>query len=67
MLISTYDPNAEAVCPKCGFVKCMNTYGNLAFPPRYMDFRHEECGTEWRIHIGEGRVEVLSDPETITG
>ena len=61
MLLATYDPNAQASCPKCGFVHCLNIGGNLAFSPRYMDFEHEECGTKWRRYIDQDRTELLNE------
>jgi hypothetical protein len=52
MIISTYNPeNAQATCPKCGFVKCRIVRGNLAFGRRYMVFYHEACKTEWEITL----------------
>jgi len=51
MLISTYNPNCQATCPKCGLVKCETTGGNIAFGERYMDFHHKQCNTNWRIYL----------------
>jgi hypothetical protein len=61
MLLSTYNPNSQGTCPKCGFVACRSVGGNLAFGSRYMDLQHDACGTRWRVFIDEGRVEVLQD------
>ena len=60
MLLSTYDPNSQAHCPKCGFVHCLNVGGNLAFGSRYLDFVHK-CGTKWRRYIDEERTEVMEN------
>ncbi len=52
MLLNTYNPDAEARCPKCEkVVKCKNLGGNLAFYPRYLEMYHEKCGTEWRVEL----------------
>lgn len=53
MLLSTYNQNCQATCPKCGLVHCLMTGGNLAMFPRYMDFKHEKCGSEWRHYLDE--------------
>jgi hypothetical protein len=60
MLISTYDPTAQAGCPECGLVECEMIAGNLAYDPRYLTFYHAECGTKWKRFIDEERTEILS-------
>uniref|UniRef100_A0A6H2A3W6 Uncharacterized protein n=1 Tax=viral metagenome TaxID=1070528 RepID=A0A6H2A3W6_9ZZZZ len=65
MLLTTYDPSAKATCPKCGFVSCLNTGGNLAFGPQYMDFYHKDCGTSWRMYLNGGPIVVLNTDESI--
>jgi len=61
MLISTYNPESKACCPKCGLVNCYNTGGNIAFGDRYLDFRHDKCGTEWRQYIDKSVSVVLKE------
>lgn len=63
MLISFYNPESQAACPKCGFVKCYNLGGNLAYGEKYLDFLHMDCGTEWRIYLGgRGTVSPIPKP-----
>jgi hypothetical protein len=63
MLLSTYNPESQAYCPACKkLVDCWNTQGNLAFYPRYMQFRHDECGTEWRMFLDEDRDSEIISP-----
>jgi hypothetical protein len=61
MLLSTYDENCEATCPKCGRVHCTLSSGNLTFGKRYLVFEHEECGTKWRLLIDSGKVEIIEN------
>ena len=51
MLISEYNPDCKATCPKCGYVNCKLEAGLLAFGKRYIDLYHEKCGTRWRYYI----------------
>ena len=65
MLLTTYNPDAQAGCPKCGFVHCTMLGGNLAFADRYLDFRHDKCGTEWRVYIDSNRTMTLRVREAL--
>ena len=58
-LVSTYDPDGVSYCPVCKtMVHCHNIGGITFGSDPYLDFRHDECGTEWRYHINDnGRIE----------
>lgn len=62
MIVSTYDPTAQARCPRCDeVVRCRTTGGLLAegLGRRFLDFRHDECGTRWRYYIDTVETELL--------
>ena len=57
-LVTTYNPEGETYCPHCEkLVKCANIGGITFGSNPYLDFYHEECGTEWRLYIIENRIE----------
>lgn len=45
------EEDATAQCPRCGLVKCSAVVVQLAYAPRYIRFRHNSCGTEWKNYI----------------
>jgi len=51
MMLSTYDPRCQAVCPKCNkLVVAEIQRGNLVFN-QYVIIEHKECGTVWRLDL----------------
>jgi len=51
-LVTSYNPNSEACCPKCAeIVHCKNIGGIIFGTNPHLDYRHEKCGTEWRYYI----------------
>lgn len=55
-LVTSADPIATAQCPKCKkLVKCYTLGGITYGYDPYLDFYHEECGTEWRYYIAQGQ------------
>ena len=58
MLLSTYNPECQATCPKCGFVKCSCIGGNLiSHCDKNPDTYHNACGTTWRYYIDKSKKE----------
>lgn len=65
MLIRSFDDSATAFCPQCkASVKCRLLGGMLIFGgvDDHLDIVHDDCGTKWRLHVYEGRTEVLPNP-----
>ncbi len=62
-LVSTYDPDSETHCPYCDELVHCRMLGGITFGHNpYLDFRHDECGTSWRLYTYSGMVQCPIPP-----
>ena len=55
MLISTYNPDSQAQCPKCKKLVHCYLEGGITFGYNpYLELYHQECNTTWKYYLNTG-------------